>query len=270
MARQSSDAPTDALSRGPRLDPAVVDVAKPKRRRKARHRDDPPADLVAWKAGAEKRLKQRPMHAMIMLEPAGFDQEHMVPPHSDERILDLQLAEAFGTRSRPVIHTFLRHLEALCSEQWWDEDSHQWRMNEQTFNMVLTLVSAVKPKNELEAALAAQMAAVHLLTMKVTARAIKYDHDTRMAATAGKLARTFAMQMETLQGMRGKRRTSRQTIKVTKELHQHVHYYDNRGAGENERQSHAPDDRATAGSAALPRTDTLGEVVPLASRLRQA
>ena len=268
MARRSSEVPADAMPREGLVDPKTADVAKARRQRKTRHRDDPHADLVAWKAGAEKRLKQRPSHAMVMLEPAGFDQEHMVPPHNDQRLHDLQLAEAFGTRSRPVIHTFMQQLESLCSEQWWDEETHQWRLNEQTFNTVLTLVSAIKPRNEIEAALAAQMAAVHMLTMKVTARAIKYDYDTRTAATAGKLARTFAMQMETLQGLRGKRRTARQSIKVTKELHQHVHYYDNRGGGENERQPHAPSDGGPDKLPAVRSANTLGEVVPLPSRRR--
>jgi hypothetical protein len=268
MARRSSDAPADALPRCGLADPKKMDAAKPKRHRKVRHRDDPPADMIAWKAGAEKRIRTRPMHPMIMLEPAGFDREHMVPLHNDERLHDLQLAEAFGTRSRSVIYTFMSQLEALCSEKWWDEEAHQWRLNEHTFNTVLTLVSAIKPRNEMEAALAAQMAAVHLLTMKVTARAIKYDADTRTAATAGKLARTFAMQMETLQGLRGKRRTTRQSIKVTKELHQHVHYHDHRGDEESDCQPHGAAGGAIVECAEVQSQEPRGQVVPLPSRSR--
>ena len=45
----------------------------------------------------------------------------------------------------------------------------------------------------MEAALAAKMVAIHLLTMKVTAFAIQHEYDTGTAATAGKLARTQVM-----------------------------------------------------------------------------
>lgn len=76
------------------------------------------------------------------------------------------------------------------------------------------------------------MVAIHWLTMKVAARAIRYDDDARIAATAGKLARTFTLQLETLQSMRGRKRTTRQSITVRKELHQHVHYF--RGRMETE------------------------------------
>jgi hypothetical protein len=268
MARLSSEAPADAMPLTSLVDPANTDVAKGKRRRKVRGRAEPPADLAAWKAGSEARLKKRPLPPMVMLEPAGFDQEHFVPTHSDQRLHDLQLAEAFGTRSWSVIYTFMSQLEELCSEKWWDEEAHQWRLNEHTFNTVLTLVSAIKPRNEMEAALAAQMAAVHLLTMKVTARALRYDSDTRTAATAGKLARTFAMQMETLQGLRGKRRTTRQSIKVTKELHQHVHYHHDRGSDETGGQCHGTDGGEIAQLPALHRQEPRGQVVPLPRRAR--
>lgn len=268
MARRSSDAPADALPRDGLVDPKHSDVAKPMHRRKVRHRDDPPPDMVTWKAGAEKRLKRRPTHPMVMCEPAGFDQEHLVPLHNDHRLHELQLAEAFGTRSRSLIYTFMSQLEALCSEKWWDEDAQQWRLDEHAFNTVLTLVSAIRPKNEMEAALAAQMAAVHMMTMKVSARAIRYEYDTQTAATASKLARTFAMQMETLQGLRGKRRTTRQSIKVTKELHQHVHYHDHRGDEESDGQCQAPRSTTPDICGALPGPDKSGQVVPLPRRAR--
>ena len=72
-------------------------------------------------------------------------------------------------------------------------------MNENEFSAALAMVNSIKPKNEMEAALAAQIVAIHLLQMKVAARAIKFDYDTKMVAVAGKLARTFAIQLETLQ-----------------------------------------------------------------------
>lgn len=268
MAGQSSK-PEGALPDTKRADPRKADVIRDKApRRKLRKQREPWPDMLAAKPTLEKRVKARPTHAMIMLEPAGQDREHMVPLHNDQRLHDLQLCEAFGTRSYAVIATFLHQLEQLCSEKWWDEETKQWRLDEGMFNAVLALVSSIKPRNEMEAAFAAQMAAVHLLTMKVSARAIRYEYDTKTVAAAGKLARTFTMQMQELRAMRGKTRTARQSIKVTKELHQHVHYHDGRGGGETGGQSHEARAAPTAQCSALPGPDESGRVVPLPRRAR--
>lgn len=272
MAAPSSDVPEGAIPDSTLMDPLKADVIQHKaKRRRLRKQREPWPEMVAAKPAMEKRTRARQTHPMVMLEPAGMDAEHMVPLHNDERLHDLQLCDAFGTRSYAVMWTFMRQLEELCSEKWWDPEAQQWRLNEATFNTVLALVSSIRPKNEMEAALAAQMAAVHMLTMKVSARAIRYDYDTKSAAVVGKLARTFTMQMQELRAMRGKSRTTRQSIKVTKELHQHVHYHDARGAAGNGGQSHAARDGGAAPTAqrpALPGPDALGEVVPLPRRSR--
>lgn len=259
------------------MDPKHSDVANPKRRRrKVRERPEPPLDLRQYKVGAEKRVKARPTHPMVMLEPKGFDREEMVSLFNDERLQDLQLADAFGTRSYAVMSTFLRQLESLCDAKWWDEDARQWRLDEPTFNTILALVSSTKPRNEMEAAFAAQMAAIHMLSMKVTARAIKYEWDTKTVHAAGKLARTFAMQMDAWRNMRGKTKTAKQSIKVSRETHHHQHIHVHRGAEENDGQSHAPGDPVSRNPtpvvvddrAALPGEDASGRVVPLPSRAR--
>ena len=107
------------------------------------------------------------------------------------------------------------------------------------------------------------MVAIHLLTMKVTARAIKDEYDTCMASTAGKLARTFAMQMAELRAGRTRKQTVRQSIKVRKELHQHVHYHDDRGGRENDGQPHGRAARAVDQCTALPSPQPGRESVPV-------
>ena len=161
----------------------------------------------------------------------------------------------------------MTQLEALCSPDRWDDDPKQWRLDEHEYNAALAIVNSVKPRNELEAAFAAQMVAVHLMTMQVAARAIKVRYDTRSAAVAAKLARTFTMQLETLRAMRTKGRTARQSIKVTKETHQPIHYH--RGDNENDRQAHGRAPEAIDQCAALPSPDTIGRVVPLPSHKGQ-
>jgi hypothetical protein len=270
MAARSSRPAKGTTAEKGRVDPANADLAVSKRRRrKKRGHIDPPPELVEWGKQAEKRVKARSIPAMVMMEPAGFDQEHMVALHGNERLHELQLTEAFGTRSRSVIYTFMEQLEALCSAKWWDEEAQQWRLDEHAYNTALALVASVKPKSEMEAALAAQMAAVHILTMKVTARAIRYDYDTRTAAVAGKLARTFAMQMDAMRAMKGKSRTAKQSIKVTKETHQHVHYHQHRGEGECDGRLHGTTDAGEPEECtSLQGNQSRGQVLRLPSRPR--
>ena len=252
-----------------RIDPAKLDAAaKPKRRRRKRNRPDPAPELREWEKAAEARAHARPYPPGIMLEPAGLDQEHWTPPHNDLDLWTLQLADAFGTRSKAIIATFMRQLEALCRPTDWDENAKQWRLDEHEFSALLAIVNTAKPRNELEAAQVAQMVAVHLMTMKLAARALKYDGDIRTAAVAAKLARTFTLQIEALRSGRGRKPAARQTITVRKELHQHVHYH--RGGGETQRQ---PQGRAIAAAdkcAALPSPDESGNVLPLSSRKGKA
>ena len=192
-----------------------------------------------------------------------MDKEHWVAPHNDDEIWALQLADTFATRSRAVAATFMAQLQALVGRDFWDDKARQWRADENEFSAALAIVNAIKPRNEIEAALAAQMVAIHLLTMKVTARAIRDDYDTRMAATAGKLARTFAMQMAELRANRTRKSATRQSIKVRKELHQHVHYHDDRGSTERGRQPHGRAARAVDKCTAVPSPQPGGESVPL-------
>jgi len=149
-----------------RIDPAKLDAAAmPKRKRRKRNRREPAPELRDWEKAAEARAHARPYPPGIMLEPAGFDQEHWTAPHNDPDLWTLQLAEAFGTRSMAVISTFMRQLEALCRPTDWDESARQWRLDEHEFSALLAIVNTAKPRNELEAAQVAQMVAVHLMTM---------------------------------------------------------------------------------------------------------
>lgn len=262
MTRSADDEPS--IRQDGLVDIRKLDVAEmSRRRRRNRQRPDPSPELRKWEKAADARALARPRPPGIVLMPAGKDNEHWCAPHSDDALWYLQLADAFGTRSLAVVHTFLGQLQALCTDKHFDDQAKQWRMDENEFSAALALVGTIKPRNEMEAALAAQMVAIHLLTMKVTARAIRDDYDNRMAATAGKLARTFAMQMDTLRACRSRKQTARQSIKVRKELHQHVHYHDDRGARETRGQPHGRAARAAYQCAALPSPQPGGEPVPL-------
>ena len=228
MARPPSD-----------VDPRRMDAGEPrKRRRKDRSRPEPSDILKAGKAAARAFADSLPINPGVMGE-GRADCLKVVPPHSDVDLWELQLVQAFGTRSGSLLQTFLIQLSKLCP-QVWDEDAREWKIDETSWNALLALVAEHQPENSAQAMLAAQMAATHMLMMKLSAQGLNrghtvYHHD---AALASKLARTFAIQCDAMQALKGKSRVAHQSIHVTKE--QHVHYHDNRGGGQSGSQSHGP------------------------------
>ncbi|MGH6697606.1 hypothetical protein [Sphingopyxis sp.] len=229
------------------IDPMTADVGG-RRRRVARDRPAPPDELRKWEAKAEQRMLARPYPPNVILEPAGMDREHLTSPHSDPALWTLQLADAFGTRSRAVIDFFMSQLREFCGGNIWDEEAQQWRLDETEYSAMLALVNAHRPKNEAQAMIAAQLVGLHILSMKVTARGIRYPYETRTVTNAAKLATATANLTDAMQGLKGRNRTARQSIKVTKETHYHAHRHDpptpGGGAGNSERPHERKDSHA--------------------------
>lgn len=253
------------------IDPKAINV-EPGRRRRKRIRPDPSPVLKAGEKKALARAMKRPLSPGVMLEPEGEDWR-VSSPHSDVALWELQIADAFGTRSQAVMRAFLFQLQKLAPKDW-DEATQRWKTDETEWNAALAMVADIRPRNISEAALAAQMVAVHWMQMRLSAQALNGGGMImeRDAALASKLARTYAAQMETLQTLRGGRKTARQKITVRKESHQHVHYHDHRGEEGNEGPAHGrtidqpaktPDARKT-----LPGPDKGGDVVPLSRAKR--
>jgi len=264
------------------IDPAATDVATaPTQRRTKRAVQPMPALLEPWAVKAKARMSARPASPGLMLERRGPNDFVPVSPHDNDEVWQLQIHDAFGTRSPSTVRVFIEQLRTLCGQSW-DEQDHAWRPSETELTAALNFVNSVQPRNEAEAGLAAQMLAVHFMTMRLSAEALRTS-DARTASVAGKLARTYAMQMDTLQRARGKGRSTRQHITVRHEKHIHSHQHQHvaawgcapppsvpRATGEHhvERIEH----RAAhdGGSAPLPGPDTGGAVVPLAGRRRKA
>ena len=77
--------------------------------------------------------------------------------------------------------------------------------NEQKLNFMLAVIKGIKPRDQIEAMLAAQMAAVHSATMRSAcdlAEAESLQHRDSAERTLNKLARTFVSQMEALKRYR--------------------------------------------------------------------
>ena len=249
------------------IDPKRLDVATAPRRRRVRAKPEPGATLQAEKPKALSRARRRPIPPGIMFDHGGGDSYEAAAPHSDHDLWELQIADAFGTRSASAMRSFLDHLRALCATGW-DDPNKAWKPNEQEVSAALSFVASVKPQNEAEAALAAQMLAVHWMQMRLSAQALNNGNMVMAedAALAGKLARTYVQQLQAFREVQGKRRSTRQTIKVSRE--NHIHYHDHRGDKENDIQLHGTAARAIGERPALQGEEPGGQVLRLPSRPR--
>ena len=87
-------------------------------------------------------------------------------------------------------------------------------MDERGLNFMLSVVKGIEPKDQVEAMLAAQMAAVHMSTMTFARRLAHVDNIPQQDSAErafNKLARTFAAQVEALKRYRS---GGEQTVRV--------------------------------------------------------
>ena len=215
--------------------------------------EKPPMPQSLERQADEARRRHEARHAnpgvAIDVEKIAGATYRLASPHSDTEAWQAMVCDALGTRSEATAATFLYQLAQLCEQNWHRGDEAgggQWVPDEGELNMILNIVTGIKPRNEMQAALAAQMFAVHLMTMKVAEKCLKTPQhiDGQLAAVAGKLARTFVMQTEALAKLQG-RKISRQRITVSYEKHEHRHVHMHRGQEENGAQPHAKDGDAS-------------------------
>jgi len=110
---------------------------------------------------------------------------------------DLLLMEALGSMDPDFVDGLLRQLG--------DAGAQDGKVNEKTLNFMLAVVKGVKPKDQVEAMLAAQMAAVHIAAMRfagdLTRVETMLEQDSAERAL-NKLTRTFTTQTEALKRYR--------------------------------------------------------------------
>lgn len=237
-------------------------------------REAPPATYRKSLEKAQARTLKRDHGPVMTVDP---ETTALTSPFSEaEEEWRWMVIDTFGTRSHQVANVFLQHLSVLCAAAWNDA-ARCWVPNEDELTAVLHIVAAHRPKNEAEAALAAQIAATHMITMKVAKHAYNHPYDSRTVSSYAKLAKAAASQVETMSGLKGKRRTTRQLINVVHEKHihhhQHVHVG---GAKKDEDQSDATQSRQpriaradpAEGCSAVSGQDEERRVVSLKSRAR--
>ena len=131
--------------------------------------------------------------------------------HSDHAGWLTQLQNAFGTSGTDFALAQLNRLIAHCR----DTDG---KIDNVRLNSLLAMIEGASPANEVQAALAVQMAMTHAAAQTVLQRALKVDQIPQFESASNaaiKLLRTFAMQAEILSKLQ---RGGEQVVKVV-----HVH-----------------------------------------------
>jgi hypothetical protein len=121
------------------------------------------------------------------------------PPDGDQIRWWDRLKAALGTTSSDFVNATLVQIQNASRMP-------SGGISETSVNAVLAIIEAAEPKNEIEAALAIQMACTHAVTMAVLSRAGgAYGGDRHvaiMASAGARLLKAFAAQVETMRRLR--------------------------------------------------------------------
>ena len=131
--------------------------------------------------------------------------------HNDHQGWLDRLQDLFATRGTDFAISQLNRLMVLCG-------ASDGKIDNVKLNGLLAMIEGAGPSNEIQAALAVQMALTHHAAQTVLQRALRVDQIPQFDSasnSAVKLLRTFAMQVETLAKLQ---RGGEQVVKVV-----HVH-----------------------------------------------
>jgi hypothetical protein len=159
----------------------------------------------------------------------------IAPDHPDPAVGQVLLMAALGTTDRDFFGGVVRQLG--------DASSQGGKVDERALNFMLSVVKGIKPRDQVEAMLATQMAAIHVATLTSARRlalAETLPGQDSAERAFNKLSRTYATQMEALNRYRS---GGEQNVTV-----QHVSVNDGGQAivGNVTQAAHATAPRATA------------------------
>ena len=137
------------------------------------------------------------------------------PPDGEHEKWWRRLSKALGTTSSDFTNAALFQIQAACRSPFGG-------ISELSMNAALAMIEAAAPKDEIEGALAVQMACTHTAAMAVLAKLdIAFATERRIAAfgsTAARLMKAYATQVEVLRRLR---HGGHQVVRV-----EHVHVND--------------------------------------------
>jgi hypothetical protein len=118
--------------------------------------------------------------------------------HPNKPVGQALLMEALATTDTDFLNGIVEQLANAASGRGRDIDEHG-------LNFMLSVIKGIEPRDQLEAMLAAQMAAVHVASMTFARRLAQVETIPQQDSAErafNKLTRTFAMQMEALKRYR--------------------------------------------------------------------
>ena len=162
--------------------PASTDARKPTDR-----------EVAVARKFAEEESRRAPR---LKISKSG-DRPTITPEHPEEIIGLAHLMDALGTTDMDFFNGLVEQIARATS--------HGAEVNEEGINFMLSIIKDIEPRDQLEAMLAAQMAAVHIATMTFARRLAHVDSIAQQDSAErafNKLARTFVSQMEALKRYR--------------------------------------------------------------------
>jgi hypothetical protein len=145
----------------------------------------------------KERQASKPPSIGLKLSKMDDGENQLSTDHPDQDIGVALLAEAIGTTDHHFMSVFLQQIA--------NAGSHGQDLDEQAPNFMLSVVRSIQPRDEMEAMLAAQMAAVHMATMSFARRLAHVDNIAQQDSAErafNKLNRTFTAQMDALKKYR--------------------------------------------------------------------
>ena len=184
-----------------------------------------PPDAVEQAAieKARRRTKARAPRVATRIDERGT-----YSPHSEVDGHRFRLADAFGTRSKHFVYSMLKGLGKATEDHSENYGLLPGSVDEDAFNAALAVIDGVRPKDEIEAMLAAHMAVTNIALLELFARTrgaiaghMYQGSGIKRLDILGNLTtkfmRTYTMQVEALARKRSK---GEQNVTVK---HVHVH-----------------------------------------------
>jgi hypothetical protein len=141
--------------------------------------------------------RRRPVRVKLQRVDAGFSKTY--PPDGQGKIWWARLKEALGTSSSDFVNASLFQLQRAAQLPCTG-------ISEVAMNAALAMIEAAEPQNEIEGALAVQMACTHTAAISVLTRFGGGGASERwavaLASAAARLLRAYSGQVETLRRLR--------------------------------------------------------------------
>ncbi|MGA8649048.1 MAG: hypothetical protein WB677_00200 [Xanthobacteraceae bacterium] len=144
-------------------------------------------------------VERRPPPVRVKIYRADGKIAPVHPPDGEGKLWWQRLNKALGTTSSDFVNASLFQIQSASRSPWGG-------ISELAMNAALAMIEAAAPKDEIEGALAVQMACTHTAAMAVLAKLdvafATEQHVAAFGSAAARLMRAYAIQVEVLRRLR--------------------------------------------------------------------